>query len=199
MRCYIFLEKGHISNNCTMNYSSNICRGKYSISLRWQNSENSESKANKNNDNKNDVNVNNLPTDNSSTIFSTTAVNRSTESNNVLLQTAFAKTTNEKGCHFEKVRILFDLGSQRSYSDEHIRKKLEVLVMSLICRLNANQHNLTVSKSFPHLRHLKLAVPCVENTHVFLYLGFVKLIRELLILETTFVCFFFYSNLSKKK
>ena len=105
MRCYIFLEKGHISNNCTMNYSSNICRGKYSISLRWQNSENSESKANKNNDNKNDVNVNNLSTDNSSTIFSTTAVNRSTESNNVLLQTAFAKTTNEKGAILRKLEF----------------------------------------------------------------------------------------------
>ena len=87
----------------------------------------------------------------------------STESNNVLLQAAFAKITNDKGCHFEKVRILFDSGSQVSYSSENVRKKAEVLVMPLICRLIANQQNLTVSKSYPNLRHLKLAVPLEEK------------------------------------
>ena len=134
--CCIFFEKGYISNNCTINYSCKKCHGKHSISLCLQKFENIESKANENNDIKNDVNVDNLSTDHSSTIVSTTAVNLSTESNNVLLQRAFAKITNEKGCHFEKVRILFDSGSQRIYSDEYVRYKSEVLVMPLICRLD---------------------------------------------------------------
>ena len=59
-------------------------------------------------------------------IVSTAAVNFSTESNNVLLQTVCAKITNERECHFGKVRILFHSGSQRSYLNEHVTKKLNV-------------------------------------------------------------------------
>ena len=74
-------------------------RGKHGISLFLHKSENIESKANDSNDNKNDANVYNLSADNFNTIVPTTA-----ESSNVLLQTAFAKITNERGGHFEKVR-----------------------------------------------------------------------------------------------
>ena len=55
--CYICFEKGHISNNCTMNYSSNKYHGEHSISLWLQKSENSETKVDENNDKTNDVNV----------------------------------------------------------------------------------------------------------------------------------------------
>ena len=95
-------------------------------------------------------------------------------------------------------------GSQRSYLNEHVRKKLnlktickerlfmksfgndsslfqeldvvkmnlktlnktfhlEVLVWPLICTPIANQQNLTVSKSYSHLRHLELAHPFDEK------------------------------------
>ena len=89
-------------------------------------SENSETKANENNDQKNDVNVTDLPTENSNTIVPTTAINFTTESNNVLLQTACAKITNERECLFEKVRIFFDSGSQGSYLNKQVRKKLNL-------------------------------------------------------------------------
>ena len=45
----------------------------------------------------------------------------------------------------------------------HISFNLEVLVMPSICTPIANQQNLTVSKTYPHLRHLKLADPFDEN------------------------------------
>ena len=89
-----------------------------------QKSENSETKADENNNKKNDVNVTDLPTENSNTIVPITAVNFSTESNNVLLQTACAEITNERECHIEKVRILSDSGSQRRYLNAHVLKKL---------------------------------------------------------------------------
>ena len=92
--------KRDISNNCTTKYSCKKCRGKHGISLFLHKSENIESKADDSNDNKNDANVYNLSTVNFNTIVPTTA-----ESSNVLLQTAFAKITNERGGHFEKVRI----------------------------------------------------------------------------------------------
>ena len=98
-----------------MNYSCNQWRGKQSISVCSQKSENCEIKADENNDKKNKVNVADLPTRNSNNIVPVTIVNFSTGSNNVLLKTAFVKITNEKECHFEKVRVLFDSGSQRSY------------------------------------------------------------------------------------
>ena len=88
-----------------MNYSCKKCRGKHSIGICLQKSENSETKADENNDKKNDVNVTDMPTENSNTIVLITAVNFSTESNNVLLQTACAEITNERECPFEKVRI----------------------------------------------------------------------------------------------
>ena len=106
-----------------MNYSCKKCRGKHSIGICLQKSENSETKADENNDKKNDVNVTDMPTENSNTIVLITAVNFSTESNNVLLQTACAEITNERECPFEKVRILFDSDSQRSYLNEQVRKK----------------------------------------------------------------------------
>ena len=67
-----------------------------------------------------------MPTENSNTVVSTTAVSFTTESNNVLLQTACAKITNERECLFEKVRILFYSGSQGSYLNEQVRKKLNL-------------------------------------------------------------------------
>ena len=83
--------KGHLSNNCNMNYSCSKCRGKHSISFCVQKDENS--------DEKNNVSVTGLTTENSNTIVPTTTVNFSIESNNVLLQTACAKITNEREYH----------------------------------------------------------------------------------------------------
>ena len=50
----ISAAKGHIYN-CTNNYCSKMCCGKYGISLCLQKSDNGEAKANKNNDKKNDL------------------------------------------------------------------------------------------------------------------------------------------------
>ena len=91
--------KGHLSNNCNMNYSCSKCRGKHSISFCVQKSENSETKGDENSDEKNNVSVTGLTTENSNTIVPTTTVNFSIESNNVLLQTACAKITNEREYH----------------------------------------------------------------------------------------------------
>ena len=179
-------------------------RWKHSTSLCLQKSENNETKVDGNNDKENDVYVTDLPIENCNTIVPTTAINFSTESNNVSLQTACAKITDKRECHFEKVRILFDWGSQRSYLNEHVRKKLnlktirkerllmktfandssffkeldvvkvklktlnivfnlKVLIMPSICTPIANQHNLTVSKSYLRLRNLKFADPFDEK------------------------------------
>ena len=81
---------------------------KHSTSLCLQKSENNETKVDGNNDKENDVYVTDLPIENCNTIVPTTAINFSTESNNVSLQTACAKITDKRECHFEKVRILFD-------------------------------------------------------------------------------------------
>ena len=102
--CYICFVTGHISNNCTINYSCNKCRGKHIISLCLPKSENGETKADENNDKRNDVNVTDKPTESSHTIVPTTAVNFSTESNNVLLQTACAKITNYQFCLIQLVK-----------------------------------------------------------------------------------------------
>ena len=66
--------------------------------------ENGETKADENNDKRNDVNVTDKPTESSHTIVPTTAVNFSTESNNVLLQTACVKITNYQFCLIQLVK-----------------------------------------------------------------------------------------------
>ena len=65
--------------------------------------ENGETKADENNDKRNDVNVTDKPTESSHTIVPTTAVNFSTESNNVLLQTC-VKITNYQFCLIQLVK-----------------------------------------------------------------------------------------------
>ena len=68
-----------------------------------------------------------MPTENSDTIVPITAANLSTESNNVLLQTEQpVQNLPMEESAIKKVRILFDSGSQRSYLNEHVRKKLNL-------------------------------------------------------------------------
>ena len=62
-----------------------------------------------------------MPTENSDTIVPITATNFSTESNNVLLQTEQpVQNLPMEESAIEKVRILFDSGSQRSCLNEHV-------------------------------------------------------------------------------
>ena len=111
-----------------------------------------------------------MSTDNFNNIISTTAVNLSTDSSDVLLQTAFAKTTNEKGCHFEKVRILFNSGSQRSYSDEHVRKKLSSSYYVVDLYTQCKSMQLNSFKAFPPFTTFKISCPiCRKHTCLLKY------------------------------
>ena len=74
-------------------------------------------------------NVTTTTTDTSSPVTTTTVANADTTKRIVLLQTARAIATDETGTKSEKVRLLFDNGSQRSYIMDSLRTKLNLKLL----------------------------------------------------------------------
>ena len=109
-RCFICLKIGHVSRDCTNNSGCRKCNGKHhrAICFGEVNKESTQS----------------TTANDSATGSSITASAKG--KGNVLLQTATAFVYGHEKERKEKVNILFDLGSQRSYITEDLKKRLQL-------------------------------------------------------------------------
>ena len=103
--CYLCLKTGHVSKKCRKNYICRICRKKHHISVCEEKNKQSPVQS------------------------PNTAVNRNHEkcSKNVLLQSVVLRFQNIDNSNYcTDGAVLFDIGSQRSFVTESIRKMLKL-------------------------------------------------------------------------
>ncbi|XP_065639882.1 uncharacterized protein LOC124815319 [Hydra vulgaris] len=112
-RCFICMERGHISKNCKVSYKCVKCNGNHNVSIC-----NSSSKYKRKKEYLNDSKPKETITNH---------VNCSQQT--ILLQTATALTKNMNDKKKVLSRLLFDCCSQRTYCTETLRKKLNFKVL----------------------------------------------------------------------
>lgn len=180
-RCFVCLQKGHISKTCSSSYKCFKCQKRHNISLC-----DGEKKM-----------------EHLGTPATETQTTSADSNNNVLLQTAQAEITDLNLRNRNKVRMLFDTGSQRTYVTSKCRDQmklptirtesimiktfgnetssikdidivavrvicpegkdvvLECLVVPTICSDLTSHHTINVAKRHDHLKGLTLADRCV--------------------------------------
>ena len=112
-RCFICMEKGHISKSCKVSYKSVKCNGNRNVSIC-----NTSSKQKRDRQYFNDSQSKETITNHVHCLQQT-----------ILLQTATALTKNTNDKKEENSRLLFDCCNQRTYCTETLRKKLNFKVL----------------------------------------------------------------------
>ena len=108
-RCYVCLEVGHKVKDCKSNYMCRKCNGKHHVSLCTS---------------RGGVKKDNPSSESHSGHIGVGLTNRS-----MLLQTAKAAISDARGKAEMKCRVIFDSGSQRTYVNEDVCRKLSLEVV----------------------------------------------------------------------
>ena len=119
-RCFVCLNKGHISRKCKVNYSCVKCKQRHNVSICTDKPQASTGyeRNSRNNNRFNDERV----SENHSLL-----INSPNNNNNViLLQTALSKVYNTEENVSRDARLLFDGGSQRTYITEELKNSLNL-------------------------------------------------------------------------
>ena len=107
-KCFICLQSGHLSRNCTSNYSCRKCNKRHHISICSKNTYDEEHERKKDN------------------TTHTNATHVYEQQTGVLLQTAQATVSGVDENKYVLTRVMLDSGSQRTYISDQLKNKLNL-------------------------------------------------------------------------